>query len=438
MKVYLPLGGVVKSFDEIDFFARKPAADAILAIAGAAVRPVVFMVDGDWGTGKTYFLRQLDDMLKKSGVGTAFVDAFAIDFHSDAFLALSSEILSSLPSQEAESTRSLVNATAQVARIVLKAGLKGIVKAATVGVVGPQEIDDVRDAIIESVGDSTRDLVDGFIIDSAETRSKVSSFKDLLSKSATSPDSGFTIILIDELDRCRPDFALDLLERIKHFFDVPGLFFVIAANRNQFTHTIRKRYGSDFDAVRYLDKFFDFQIQLSASGQGNQQDQARQYVEFIIPQDFLSQPLRTNFVNYFCSLVSRKRVSLRDIERIFSSASVMIAAARISDAFHPCVLLGLAWLRHFHSEEFRSLPHGGRLSRQAEAELSFSDVAMSRVSQEMLDLTWQVINIGRSQEVRDLEGSKLEAYFFLEGMFGTPVNSRVQEFCALLGAVRSR
>jgi KAP family P-loop domain len=64
-------------------------------------------------------------------------------------------------------------------------------------------------------------------------------------------------VLVDELDRCRPTYAVELLERIKHLFDVDGIVFVVATDAQQLQCSVRALYGTDFDANRYLRRFFD-------------------------------------------------------------------------------------------------------------------------------------------------------------------------------------
>lgn len=64
-------------------------------------------------------------------------------------------------------------------------------------------------------------------------------------------------VFIDELDRCRPTYAIELLETVKHLFDIPGLVFVVATNTDQLQHSIKAVYGSEFDAQRYLYRFFN-------------------------------------------------------------------------------------------------------------------------------------------------------------------------------------
>lgn len=70
------------------------------------------------------------------------------------------------------------------------------------------------------------------------------------------------VIFIDELDRCKPDFAVKMLERIKHYFTCEKVTFVISVNSSELIHTIKSFYGDEFDACRYLDRFIDFRVEL--------------------------------------------------------------------------------------------------------------------------------------------------------------------------------
>ena len=70
------------------------------------------------------------------------------------------------------------------------------------------------------------------------------------------------VIFIDELDRCKPSYAVKLLERIKHYFADDRITFVFSINTNELQHTIKCFYGEGFDACRYLDRFFDYRIAL--------------------------------------------------------------------------------------------------------------------------------------------------------------------------------
>src|SRR5690625_1737253 len=85
-----------------------------------------------------------------------------------------------------------------------------------------------------------------------------------LTKSASSEDQRPIplVVVVDELDRCRPDYALALLEIIKHFFSVEHVHFVLGVNRKALEHSVRARYGSGIDAERYLRKFVSLTMHL--------------------------------------------------------------------------------------------------------------------------------------------------------------------------------
>ncbi|WP_434311857.1 KAP family P-loop NTPase fold protein [Hominifimenecus sp. rT4P-3] len=70
------------------------------------------------------------------------------------------------------------------------------------------------------------------------------------------------VIFIDELDRCKPSYAVEMLERIKHYFDDERIIFIASLNKAQLVHTISKFYGESFDSTGYLNKFFDINIYL--------------------------------------------------------------------------------------------------------------------------------------------------------------------------------
>ena len=70
------------------------------------------------------------------------------------------------------------------------------------------------------------------------------------------------VIIVDELDRCKPEYAVRLLERIKHYFADDRISFVFSTNIKELQHTISNFYGEGFDAVRYFDRFFGLRITL--------------------------------------------------------------------------------------------------------------------------------------------------------------------------------
>lgn len=72
------------------------------------------------------------------------------------------------------------------------------------------------------------------------------------------------VLFIDELDRCKPTFAVKFLERIKHYFEHPNITFVFSVNMAELANTIQNYYGEGFEAGRYLNRFFDYTFHLPA------------------------------------------------------------------------------------------------------------------------------------------------------------------------------
>lgn len=85
---------------------------------------------------------------------------------------------------------------------------------------------------------------------------RIQSFFDTLCKE----QGNRIIIFIDELDRCKPDYAVLFLERIKHYLVSSNIIFVFSVNFRELQKTICQFYGQEFDATRYLDRFFDLRL----------------------------------------------------------------------------------------------------------------------------------------------------------------------------------
>lgn len=132
------------------------------------------------------------------------------------------------------------------------------------------------------------------------------------------------LFVIDELDRCRPDYALEILEVIKHFFSTPRIHFVLGVNLDALENSVRARYGDRIDAEAYLRKFIQVKLELpSELG-----DEYRTVPVVSVYLDHLAQemgiprhigdPLREQF-----QLVQRSNpISIRDVGKILSELSL--------------------------------------------------------------------------------------------------------------------
>lgn len=120
------------------------------------------------------------------------------------------------------------------------------------------------------------------------------------------------IVFVDELDRCKPSYAVKILERIKHYFLDEKITFVFSVNINELQHTIKKHYGSDFDATRYLDRFFDLRAALPKF------DLEKYYAS-------IGFELNENMFNYVCaSVINKYQFEMRNIAKYIRLAKIAV------------------------------------------------------------------------------------------------------------------
>ena len=149
--------------------------------------------------------------------------------------------------------------------------------------------------------------------------------------------------MIDELDRCRPDYVISLLERIKNLFEVDGIFFVLAIDKEQLYSVVEHTFGVKKTEERdnraiYLQKFVNMDFELY-----NPKYNLSKYVEFYLQNANLSftdhrqifeigyRVLDSDFAHDFCYLCETTRiVSIREFERVFEKFSILVICYQLS------------------------------------------------------------------------------------------------------------
>lgn len=226
-----------------------------------------FALDGEWGSGKTFFVKQakavfeatnsLTNNEKYSAIkkmwkihedrtGNAlestlavYYDAWLNDNDVDPILSIVYEILKQIGNNY--EIKSEFN------------------KIETLGTIGSDIVKHFTGIDVKKYFDEGK---------SVDYLKKIKNEKDIYQKVSTFFDyilierGNRLVIFIDELDRCKPDYAVRLLERIKHYFSNEKVTYVFSVNSLQLQYTIKKYYGEGFDAVRYLDRFFDLHISM--------------------------------------------------------------------------------------------------------------------------------------------------------------------------------
>lgn len=233
-------------------------------------------LDAKWGDGKTFFVRQIEETLKyfrakqmeteekplkdlnsyeylKESVAIkqttvehiylpVYYNAWMYDDHNDPLMSL----LLVMTKQCGGAYNTKINTKSLGERLLtvassLPISIKKVNPATLINDLQGGKVD-ILSAVKteEDIKECVRDVFNDIIVEEAEK----------------------LVVFIDELDRCKPSFAIEMLERIKHYFDDERIIFIVSLNKEQLIHTISNYYGSEFDATRYLNRFFDISINL--------------------------------------------------------------------------------------------------------------------------------------------------------------------------------
>ena len=235
----------------------------------------VLALDARWGEGKTWFVRHWQKHLEDENHNVIYLDAFAYDYLDDPFLTIAAEISQAFKSSDNiddadvnsfnEKTASvLISLAAILPVIAAKAGLHWI----GLGGAGEalQEVykdgKDVYDSVSDEITGKLKEHIEKKIENHHLEKETIQDFKKELNQLADKLEKPL-VFIIDELDRCRPDFAIRLIERIKHFFDIPKIVFVLVMNKPQLLQSVKSFYGYDSEMNGdYLEKFVDFTVHL--------------------------------------------------------------------------------------------------------------------------------------------------------------------------------
>ena len=246
-----------------DRLQREEPAEILTQMLRAIEGPCVLAVDAPWGAGKTTFLNMLAQHLRNREFPVVEFNAWKTDFTDDPFLALSQELTDGLREFRDGALGDEIAKVKGAAGEVLRRAVPGVIRVATAGIL------DVSPMMEGEIGKALASYAQQRLSAYLDTRSSLEKFGTSLTELATeltSVNPGRPlIVVIGEMDRCRPSYAVELLETAKHLFSVNHVVFVLAVNRSELAHSIRVVYGSGFDAEGYLRRFFDIDFRLPDS-----------------------------------------------------------------------------------------------------------------------------------------------------------------------------
>ncbi len=351
-----------------DVLNRKAFGQSLLNLVSRVDEGVVLSIDAPWGEGKTTFVRMWQSLLKMSGIKSVYFDAFANDYVDDPFIAVASEITRLAEAdfrsnkQKAKKLEKFKKSASRVGSQLLAWTTRVGVKAATLGVIKDADIEaikSIKDDLAKGASDVIGKLVEERISAYEEEAESIKTFREALEALAAEINEGTSkplIIIIDELDRCRPTYAIELIENIKHLFSVRHIVFVLVMHKTQLEESVRCVYGQNVDANTYLQKFITLECTLPKNAETHRIDDYRTYSERL----FQLHELETwgdapHLLDSIVSISKHLRLSLRQMERVFSLLAIFYGSVSENTLRLSPVIALLAVLKVFDPKLFSRL-----------------------------------------------------------------------------------
>ncbi|MGP0947788.1 P-loop NTPase fold protein [Serratia sp. CY74008] len=276
----------------------------------------VINLNAEWGAGKTFFIRRMYHSIEDIHP-CIYIDAWKQDYSDDAFLTLFSSLINQIEKYSGKLDANLQKTLMSIGRFT-----KGVIPEILSSVIN-------KYTGIESVGDIAKSAAQLMLSEHKEKADAINELRKELSFWARlSFDKGFkppVFIFIDELDRCRPNYAINLLEIVKHIFNIDKFVFIIATDTNQLQHSIKNIYGNDFGANDYLGRFFHRRFSLKAPDVNllikeriieELQEEFEELTKNLIPRPTSAEQLSSNISEVFKVYELNLRDSIRNTDRL--------------------------------------------------------------------------------------------------------------------------
>lgn len=402
---------------------------------------ICMALDGDWGSGKSFFIERWVEDLKHDGHAVIRFDAWKNDLSDDPLVGL----LATLQAETKKIFREL-DVETQVTSMIEKQGANVFNKAKSAiipltvavgkGVAVKLFTQEAVDAVGAVFSDNENDangkseeknfipeksiekVFDKILDNHIKKQAAIADFTKELAQLAVNLETLGKkklpiYICIDELDRCRPTYAITLLEGVKHLFNAKGVCFVFSTNLAQLSESVKAVYGPGFNGHMYLKRFFDFDYQLPPPNN-------KSFAELLIkgslfehrpsfggiPADgsHVSEPHVTQ-AESFSLIATVFGLDLRSQQQIFTKAEAAAAALPENHIVHVLYLFALAAIQHKSPEIFNSL--------EIKSNKSLSEI-ISNIARDNISFTFKYHDIqGVQQHGSSTVISALERYHLL-------------------------
>lgn len=226
---------------------------------------LTFAINGEWGCGKTFVLEEIQRRLNAEETDYLVIpyNCWQYDYYDEPLVAIVAALIDFL-----KKTKRVANKTREKVAAVAKQVGKAVLS------VGAHYIEDKTNINIEKEVDAIKEIIDGVdeaikIDDRAfDAHIDLKDAIDKLKKALADLSKKNTIVFcVDELDRCLPEYAIKVLERLHHIAEgMPNMITILAVDKARLSHTVNSIFGQE-NANSYLKKFIRFEIKLDKGKQ---------------------------------------------------------------------------------------------------------------------------------------------------------------------------
>lgn len=247
----------------IDLLARSTFVDNLVNIAGILARnekSVCYAINGSWGVGKSFVL----DMFEKHEAIKRFwlfhYNCWEFDYYGEPLVAIIASMLEAIEKQSrvipAKTKKQLFEIVKIIGKGLWNKGEQFLEEKTGI------EVSKIVDTVKTGCDNAEQILQNENAFDEyLPLRAALTKFRDQI-KELT--EFYPIIFVVDELDRCLPEYAIKVLERLHHMFhNIPKVQVIISIDKQQLEHTVRQIFGEKTDVDHYLAKFIAFEIKLS-------------------------------------------------------------------------------------------------------------------------------------------------------------------------------
>lgn len=329
---------------------RKKNAEILTQIVSLYNSGSVLAINGEWGTGKTTFVKMWQQHLNNNGFNTLYFNVWENDFISDPLIGLIGEFKELSTKYKLEHELSKVTTTA--GKIVLSM-LPTLVEAIAKKYLGKDTVEAFKGG-----ARGVADILDKEIQNFEEQKCSIKEFRNALIDLINNCNSDKPLIfIVDELNRCNPAYAVKVLERIKHLFSIPNIVFVLSIDKKQLCNSVKGYYGSEsLDAENYLKRFIDIEYNLPEPNY--KEFCGYLYSKFEIKYNLVNVFHNTDYFNEIASMLFKQnQLSLRQMEKIYSHAGLALNCNKQCSCSSELFLI-LIFFRVCFDDIYYSLKHG--------------------------------------------------------------------------------